>query len=72
MKLCFATNNKNKLKELKQAVDTSIQIVSLEEIECFDEIPETGTTLAFLGGCLLSHLFPPELCCGFCASSPTI
>lgn len=45
MKLCFATNNKNKLNELKKAVGASIEIVSLEEIGCFDEIPETGDTL---------------------------
>ena len=45
MKLCFATNNKNKLNELKKAIGASIEIVSLEEIDCFDEIPETGDTL---------------------------
>lgn len=45
MKLCFATNNMNKLNELRKAVGSQIQIVSLSEIDCFDEIPETGVTL---------------------------
>lgn len=45
MKLCFATNNKNKLKELRNSIGSNIVIVSLEEIECFEDIPETGNTL---------------------------
>lgn len=45
LKLVFATNNKNKLKEV-QAMLTNFEIVSLAEINCFDEIPETADTLA--------------------------
>ena len=45
MKLCFATNNKNKLNELRSAIGSQIQIVSLSDIKCFEEIPETGDTL---------------------------
>jgi XTP/dITP diphosphohydrolase len=44
LKLVFATNNKNKLKEVK-AMLTNFEIVSLAEINCFDEIPETAETL---------------------------
>ena len=44
LKLVFATNNKNKLKEV-QAMLTNFEIVSLAEIDCFDDIPETAKTL---------------------------
>ena len=44
MKLVFATNNKNKLKEV-QAMLTNFEIVSLTDINCFDDIPETAETL---------------------------
>jgi len=42
--LVFATNNLNKLKEV-QAMLTNFEIVSLADINCFDEIPETAETL---------------------------
>ncbi len=45
MKLCFATNNKHKLAEAKDIVGKDFQIVSLEEINCFEELPETSPTL---------------------------
>lgn len=45
MKLCFATNNKHKLTEAKDIVGEDFQIVSLEEINCFEELPETCPTL---------------------------
>lgn len=44
LKLVFATNNKNKLKEV-QAMLTNFEIVSLADIDCFDDIPETAATL---------------------------
>lgn len=44
LKLVFATNNKNKLKEV-QAMLTNFEIVSLADINCFDDIPETAETL---------------------------
>jgi XTP/dITP diphosphohydrolase len=44
LKLVFATNNKNKLKEV-QAMLTNFKIVSLADINCFDDIPETADTL---------------------------
>ena len=44
IKLVFATNNKNKLKEV-QAMLTNIEIVSLADINCFEDIPETADTL---------------------------
>jgi XTP/dITP diphosphohydrolase len=45
MKLCFATNNPNKLREAKDIAGNGFQIVSLEEIHCFEELPETQPTL---------------------------
>jgi|SRR5688572_2280503 XTP/dITP diphosphohydrolase len=45
MKLCFATNNQNKLREAKDIVGNGFQIVSLEDINCFEELPETQATL---------------------------
>jgi len=44
LKLVFATNNKNKLKEV-QAMLTNFEIVSLANINCFEDIPETANTL---------------------------
>jgi XTP/dITP diphosphohydrolase len=46
MKLVFATNNKHKLTEIQQIVAGNIQIQSLTELGCFDEIPETQATIA--------------------------
>ncbi len=44
LKLVFATNNQNKLKEV-QAILTNFEIVSLADIHCFEDIPETAETL---------------------------
>ena len=44
LKLVFATNNINKLKEV-QAMLTNFEIVNLADINCFDDIPETADTL---------------------------
>ncbi|MFD2098322.1 non-canonical purine NTP diphosphatase [Flagellimonas iocasae] len=45
MKLVFATHNDHKLKEVQQLLPRSIELLSLKDINCFDEIPETGQTL---------------------------
>ena len=45
MKLVFASNNKNKIAEIQQILPASIRILSLEEIGCFEEIPETASTI---------------------------
>tara|TARA_B110000914_G_C15476346_1_gene453308 strand:+ start:653 stop:1231 length:579 start_codon:yes stop_codon:yes gene_type:complete len=45
MKLVFATHNLNKLKEVKEMVPEGIEILSLSDINCTEEIEETGTTL---------------------------
>lgn len=45
MKLVFATNNKNKIKEIKHLLNNSLEILSLEDIGCLEEIPETADTI---------------------------
>ena len=45
MKIVFATNNKHKLQEIRDILGSDIEIVSLEDIGCHEEIPETGITL---------------------------
>jgi XTP/dITP diphosphohydrolase len=45
MKLVFASNNKNKILEIQQLVPNTIQILSLEEIGCTEDIPETADTI---------------------------
>ena len=44
-KLVFATNNDHKLRELKQILPSDFELLSLNDIGCFEEIPETGPTL---------------------------
>ena len=44
-KLVFATNNSHKLRELSQIMPPDIELMSLSDIGCDDEIPETGPTL---------------------------
>lgn len=44
MKLVFATNNKHKLEEISAIVGDKIEILSLNDIGCHDDIPETADT----------------------------
>lgn len=43
--ICFATNNKNKISEVRSKVGDQIAILSLEDIGCYEELPETMPTL---------------------------
>lgn len=45
MQLVFASNNKNKIKEIQLLLPNSIQILSLEDIGCNEDIPETADTI---------------------------
>ena len=45
MKLVFASNNKNKIKEIQNLLPDDIQILSLEDIGCYEDIPETADTI---------------------------
>ncbi len=44
--LVFATNNKHKLEEVQAMTGESFRLLSLADIGCFDDIPETGTTFS--------------------------
>jgi len=45
MKLVFATHNENKVKEVQAILPPHISLLSLTDIGCLEEIPETGKTL---------------------------
>ena len=45
MKLIFATHNQHKVEELKKLLPSNITILSLTDINCHEEIEETGTSL---------------------------
>ena len=45
MKLVFATNNAHKLSEIRHILGDKLEVVSLAEIDCYDDIPETADTL---------------------------
>ncbi|RED47966.1 non-canonical purine NTP diphosphatase [Seonamhaeicola aphaedonensis] len=44
-KLVFATNNLNKLKEVQALIPQDIKLLSLKDIGCFEDIPETKDTI---------------------------
>ena len=46
MKIVFATNNKHKLSEIRDILGNEIEVLSLDEINCHADIPETSDTLA--------------------------
>lgn len=45
MKLVIATANQNKAKEIQALIPDSIEILSLNDIHCTEEIPETQSTI---------------------------
>jgi len=45
MKLVFATNNAHKLQEIRDILGDAVEVVSLSDIGCHDDIPETSNTL---------------------------
>ncbi|MEM8846478.1 MAG: non-canonical purine NTP diphosphatase [Bacteroidota bacterium] len=45
MKLVFATHNQKKLEEVRQILPSFFELLSLDDIGCHEEIPETGQTL---------------------------
>lgn len=45
MKIVFATNNKHKLDEVRNILGEGFEVVSLADIGCTEDIPETGNTL---------------------------
>ena len=43
--IVFASNNQNKINEIQAMLPAEINILSLEDIGCFEEIPETAETI---------------------------
>lgn len=45
MRIVFATNNQHKLQEVRHILGDKIEVLSLKDVGCDVDIPETGTTL---------------------------
>lgn len=45
MKIVFATNNPNKLKEVQALIPEHITLLSLADIGCYEDIPETQSSI---------------------------
>ena len=45
MRLVFATNNMNKIKEVQSLIPSEIELLSLKDIGCFEDVPETQNTI---------------------------
>jgi XTP/dITP diphosphohydrolase len=45
MRLCFASNNAHKLDEIRPLLPADVQLLSLADIGCHEELPETQPTL---------------------------
>ena len=58
MKLVFATQNENKAQEIQSLLPEYFKIITLKDIRCFDDIPETAETLE--GNSLLKASFISE------------
>lgn len=57
-KIVFATNNKHKLEEVASILEGKVEILSLNDINCFEDIPETADTLQ--GNALIKARFVKE------------
>ena len=45
MRIVFATNNEHKLSEIRSILGDQVEVLSLNDIGCHVDIPETGETL---------------------------
>lgn len=57
-KIVFATNNKHKLEEVASILEGKVEVLSLNDINCFEDIPETADTLE--GNALIKARFVKE------------
>lgn len=58
MKLVFATHNQNKVEEVQALFPKNIELLSLTDIGCHEEIPETSDTIK--GNAILKANFVTE------------
>ncbi len=45
MVIVFATRNKNKVEEIKHLIPSSVKVLSLHDVHCMEDIPETASTI---------------------------
>ncbi len=45
MKIVFASNNKNKFREIKELIGSGLELLNLNDIGCYEEIPEPFSTI---------------------------
>jgi XTP/dITP diphosphohydrolase len=45
VEICFASNNVNKLNEIRPLLEPDFRVLSLSDIGCFEELPETQPTI---------------------------
>lgn len=58
MKIVFATHNPNKVKEVQALLPDFIELLSLSDIDCNEDIPETADTIA--GNALQKAIYVKE------------
>lgn len=58
VKLVFVTNNPHKLEEIRNMAGDRFDILSLSDINCYEEIPETADTIA--GNALMKARYVAE------------
>lgn len=68
-KIVFATNNQHKLEELRSLTSGKVEILSLNDISCHDDIPETSDTLE--GNALQKARWIKERCGHDCFADDT-
>lgn len=57
MQLVFATNNRHKLDEVAAKIGNQFQLLTLDDIGCYDEIEETGTTFSANASIKSNHVY---------------
>lgn len=62
MELVFASNNEHKVNEVRAIAGSAIILKSLNDIACFDDIPETGSTFEENAGQKSRYIFDRYHC----------
>ncbi|WP_184543898.1 non-canonical purine NTP diphosphatase [Mucilaginibacter sp. FT3.2] len=57
MQLVFATNNRHKLEEVEAKLQGEIKLLTLNDIGCYDDIEETGTTFKANASIKSQHIY---------------
>jgi XTP/dITP diphosphohydrolase len=62
LELVFASSNEHKVNEIRAIVDEAIHLKSLNDIACFDDIPETGSTFEENAGQKSRYIYQKYRC----------